>query len=68
MKDNLQRYLVIGPDKIPIRQAPFDSKAAAQKGITAFVERFTAQGYYRDANGKVIEIGDIASRCRIEPI
>lgn len=67
MKNNFPRYIVVGPDEIPIRPTPFESKAAAEKAVTEFAKRFAPQGYYRDANGERIEVADIPSRCRIEP-
>ena len=67
MKDNLVRFVVIGPDEIPIRATPFRSEQEAQKALQDFVLRFSVQGYYRDANGEAISVEDIPKRCRIEP-
>ena len=68
MKDNMIRFVVVGPDEIPIREAPFKSEQAARDAIAAFAKRFALQGYYRDANGEAISVEDIPSRCRIEPV
>jgi hypothetical protein len=67
VKDNMIRFVAVGPDEIPIQETPFKTEQAARDAITAFAKRFVAQGYYRDANGKAIPIADIPSRCRIEP-
>ena len=66
MKDSMVKFIAIGPDEIPLREKPFKTEEEAAEAIRKFSERFTTQGYYRDADGEAIELCDIPKRCRIE--
>lgn len=55
----------MGPDGIPIREKPFASREAAERGIAAFIARFRGQGYYAGV-GFRLELAKIAGRCTIE--
>lgn len=59
------KYIVWGPDEIPIRQKPFPTREAAERGIADFTSRFKIQGYYAGV-GFRLPLGDIAAKCRIE--
>lgn len=61
----MARFIVIGPDGIPIRPAAFGSRAAAERGLREFVARFEIRGYYAGVDGK-LPIDAIASHCSIE--
>lgn len=58
-------FIVIGPDAIPIREEPFASREAAERGIILFVNRFRLQGYYAGV-GYRLAVEEIARHCRIE--
>ncbi len=57
-------FTVMGPDGVPIREKPFTSREAAERGITEFVGRFRVQGYYAGV-GYRLAIEEIAGRCTI---
>lgn len=61
------KYIVWGPDQIPIREKPFKSQATAERGIADFVKRFAVQGYYAGV-GYHLPLDEIAARCRIEAV
>ncbi len=60
-----QKFTVTGPDGIWIREKPFGSREAAERGITEFVARFQGQGYYAGV-GIRLAVSEIAGRCTIE--
>ena len=57
-------FTVLGPDGIRIREKPFSSREAAERGITEFVARFRGQGYYAGV-GFRLAVEEIAGRCTI---
>ncbi len=59
------KFIVCGPDGIPIREKPFTSSEAAERGIVEFVNRFRPQGYYAGV-GYRLKLDEIADRCTIE--
>ena len=61
------KYIVWGPDGIPIKEKPFDTKNDADRALDAFVDRFRSQGYYAGV-GYHLQIDEIAGRCRIEEV
>jgi hypothetical protein len=58
------KFIVWGPDGIPICDRPFATRAAAESGIEEFVSRFRQQGYYAGV-GYRLELEEIAGRCTI---
>ena len=58
-------FTVMGPDGIPIREKPFTSREAAERGIIEFVARFRVQGYYAGVDGR-LAVSEIAGCCTIE--
>ncbi len=58
-------FTVIGPDGILIREKPFGSREAAERGVAEFVARFQVQGYYAGV-GSRLGVEEIAGRCTIE--
>ena len=58
------KFTVMGPDGIPIREKPFSTREAAERGLKEFVERFHMQGYYAGV-GYRLELDEIAGRCTI---
>ncbi len=61
------KYVVLGPDGVPIREKPFASKVDAERGVAEFVNRFRLQGYYAGA-GYRLELDEIVARCRVEEL
>jgi hypothetical protein len=59
------KYVVLGPDGVPIREKPFASKADAERGVAEFVARFRLQGYYAGV-GYRLELDEIAARCTVQ--
>jgi hypothetical protein len=58
------KFTVLGPDGIPIREKPFCSREAAERGIMDFVNRFRLQGYYAGVVYR-LKLEEIAGRCTI---
>ncbi len=58
-------FTVIGPDRILIREKPFTSRKAAERGIKEFVARFREQSYYVGV-GYRLELDEIAARCTVK--
>lgn len=61
------KFIVWGPDGIPIQEEPFKSRAEAACGIDEFVAHFAEQGYYAGV-GYRLELDEIARHCRIEQV
>jgi hypothetical protein len=59
-------YRVIGPDGIPDRPEPYQTRQEAEDAKTAFVERFRRQGYYLTASGERIPLVDLPRFVKIE--
>jgi hypothetical protein len=59
------KYIVLGPDGVPIRAKPFASRADAERGVAEFVARFRVQGYYAGV-GYRLELDEIAARCTVQ--
>jgi hypothetical protein len=59
------KYVVLGPDGVPIREKPFAGRADAELGVAEFVARFRAQGYYAGA-GYRLRLDEIAARCTVQ--
>jgi hypothetical protein len=66
-KPSTMKFIVWGPDDIPIQEEPFASRPDAEHGIQEFMERFLSQGYYAGV-GFQLRLEEIAGRCRIEEI
>lgn len=63
-----KKFIVEGPEGIPISRAPFATRTAAQAAIPAFVERFRQQGYYSTVKHEHIPLELIAQCCSIVPV
>lgn len=61
------KFIVWGPDGIPVTPKPFGSRLDAEKCIDNFVQRFVAQGYYAGVNFQ-LPLSEIRDRCRIEEV
>ena len=57
-------FTVLGPDGIPVREKPFSSREAAERGIKEFAARFRVQGYYAGV-GFRLAVEEIAGRCTV---
>lgn len=56
---------VISPDGLPIAPSGFKTLAEAEEGLTLWMARFAAQGYYAAATGERIALADLRRRCQL---
>ena len=61
------KYIVLGPDGIPISKKHFPTRAEAERGVGEFIKRFEAQGYYAGV-GYRLPLHQVAARCTIEVV
>jgi hypothetical protein len=61
------RYRIISPDGLPCTLRPVRSLHQAEVALTAWCARYVMQGYYSAVDGR-IDLADLPSRCRIEPV
>lgn len=59
-----RKFVVLGPDGIPVRGKPFATREAAERALADFVARFRLQGYYAGA-GFRLKLDEIATRCSV---
>lgn len=60
------KYLLIGPEGLPVLPVPFDTEAEALAYLPQFVARFKQQGYFTTADGWRIPLKEIANACHVE--
>ena len=56
---------VISPDGLPITPRGFKTLAEAETGLTLWMARFAAQGYYAAASGERIALAELRGRCQM---
>jgi hypothetical protein len=61
------KYVVLGPDGIPISGKHFATRADAERGVGEFIKRFQSQGYYAGV-GYRLSLHQIAARCTVEAV
>jgi hypothetical protein len=59
------KSIALSPDGVPIREKPFTSRVAAERGVAEFIARFRVQGYYAGV-GYRLELDQIAARCTVK--
>lgn len=60
-----EAFRVLGPDRLDLTPDPFATYDEAVAFIPQWVERYRAQGYYRDARGWQINLRELPTLCHV---
>lgn len=61
-----KKWMVWGPDGLPIQPDPFDTREQAEAGKLEFLNRYEQQGYYSSVYGR-IELFNLPGRVKVLP-
>lgn len=67
-KSQKEKWRVLSPDGLPIREHPFTSRSKADAAAQEWIARFRIQGYYAKADGENIHVDHLLSHLTFEQI